>query len=63
MPFDQLKRREFITLGGRGLATCPPGARVRLPDRVSQWRIAQHLRTFGQRLPRRPDQRGWSAHN
>jgi hypothetical protein len=40
MPFDQLKRREFITLGGRTSATCSPGARVRLPDRVSQWRIA-----------------------
>jgi hypothetical protein len=63
MPFDQLKRREFITLGGRASAVCPPVARVRLPDRVSQWRIAQHLRTFGQRLPRRPDQRGWSAHH
>jgi hypothetical protein len=63
MPFDQLQRREFITLGGGACATCPPGARVRLPDRVSQWRIAQHLRTFGQRLPRRPDRRGSSAHH
>src|SRR6516164_5884588 len=24
MPFDQLKPREFITLGGRASATCPP---------------------------------------
>jgi len=61
MPFDQLKRREFITLGGRASAT--PGTRVRLPDRVAQWRIAQYFRTFRQRLPRRPDQRDWSAHH
>src|SRR5262249_26268086 len=34
MPFDQLKRREFITRGGRARATCPRVARVRLPDRA-----------------------------
>jgi hypothetical protein len=63
MPFDQLKRREFITLGGRASATRSPVLACALPDRVAQWRIAQHLRTFGQRLSRRPDQRGWSAHH
>jgi hypothetical protein len=61
MPFDQLS--EFITLGGGACATCPLVAGVRLPHRVSQWRIAQHLRTFGQRLPRQPDRRGSSAHH
>jgi len=46
MPFDQLKRREVITLGGGAAVTCPPIARVHLPYRVSQWRIAQYLRTL-----------------